>query len=153
MNGAEVLDEYLDELLQTVAGVPAATPLQIVRDIVEAPVTSAAQVAGEAITETSAAPAFAAEPPTPVALAKEPVAADVIAEMLSDPAFGSVDVEGEVEVDAATAADRIAAELIAEMEADPAFPIPRRWTQSPCCWPRWMPIPRSPASRRLRPVP
>jgi purine-binding chemotaxis protein CheW len=57
-------------------------------------------------------------------LAKEPVAADVIAEMLSDPAFGSVDVEGEVEVDAATAADRIAAELIAEMEADPAFPIP-----------------------------
>ncbi|MFT4247724.1 MAG: chemotaxis protein CheW [Pseudomonas sp.] len=96
MKGAEVLDEYLDGLLQAVAGTPAATPAQ---------------------GQPSAAPAFATDPP-PAAGATAAVAADVIAEMLADPAFG--------ETTAVTAAttDRIAAELIAEMDADPAFRRP-----------------------------
>lgn len=102
MNGAEVLDEYLEGLLKTAADC--------------APLPPSSAVAGAA---TADAPISA-------------IAADVISEMLADPAFADVAAATGDEAVAAPPSpaptplaetDRIAAELIAEMEADPAFAI------------------------------
>lgn len=121
MNGAEVLDEYLDGLLQAVAGAPARAPVQAAQEVDDAPAPARQAPAGTAapaaddVVAELAVPAFAADPPAPAARAEQHIAGDVIAEMLSDPAFG------EVEAVPAAAAGHAAADLIAEMEADPAF--------------------------------
>lgn len=111
MNGAEVLDEYLDGLLQAVAGTSAAAPAPAVQGAGDAP----ALQEPAATTAPADGNAIAAGLPAGSARAEQHIAADVIAEMLADPAFGGIDA-----VPAATA-DHIAADLIAEMEADPAF--------------------------------
>ncbi|MFO3703824.1 chemotaxis protein CheW [Xanthomonas codiaei] len=98
------LDDYLEGLLHD-AGVeiPAAAPA-----VAEPPAALAA---------FDQADVAVAEPPAAAVASPEAIAADLLAEMHSDPAFGAP-------VAAAPTPEQIAADLLAEMDSDPAFGAP-----------------------------
>ncbi|MCC8539686.1 chemotaxis protein CheW [Xanthomonas axonopodis pv. poinsettiicola] len=98
------LDDYLEGLLHD-AGVeiPAAAPV-----VAEPPAALAA---------FDQADVAVAEPPAAAVASPEAIAADLLAEMHSDPAFGAP-------VAAAPTPEQIAADLLAEMDSDPAFGAP-----------------------------
>lgn len=134
------LDDYLEGLLHdagveidvaTVTAVASAAPLAAEADLaqaddlalaepsvqataapqVSAPVLSAEAIAADFLAEMDADPAFG--PPVVAAPSADDIAADFLAEMDADPAFAP-------RVVAPSAAD-IAADFLAEMDADPAF--------------------------------
>ncbi|WP_115572944.1 chemotaxis protein CheW [Xanthomonas campestris] len=135
------LDDYLEGLLHdagveidvaTVTAVASAAPLAAEADLasaddlalaeppvqataapqVSAPVLSAEAIAADFLAEMDADPAFG--PPVVAAPSADDIAADFLAEMDADPAFGPP-------VAAAPSAADIAADFLAEMDADPAF--------------------------------
>ncbi|MEA0939392.1 chemotaxis protein CheW [Xanthomonas campestris pv. campestris] len=135
------LDDYLEGLLHdagveidvaTVTAVASAAPLAAEADLaqaddlalaeppvqataapqVSAPVLSAEAIAADFLAEMDADPAFG--PPVVSAPSADDIAADFLAEMDADPAFGPPVV-------AAPSAADIAADFLAEMDADPAF--------------------------------
>ncbi|UYP76192.1 chemotaxis protein CheW [Xanthomonas campestris] len=137
------LDDYLEGLLHdagveidvaTVTAVASAAPLAAEADLaqaddlalaepsvqataapqVSAPVLSAEAIAADFLAEMDADPAFG--PPVVAAPSADDIAADFLAEMDADPAFAP-------RVVAPSAAD-IAADFLAEMDADPAFGPP-----------------------------
>ncbi|MEA9746516.1 chemotaxis protein CheW [Xanthomonas campestris pv. raphani] len=137
------LDDYLEGLLHdagveidvaTVTAVASAAPLAAEADLaqaddlalaeppvqataaplVSAPVLSAEAIAADFLAEMDADPAFG--PPVAAAPSADDIAADFLAEMDADPAFAP-------RVVAPSAAD-IAADFLAEMDADPAFGPP-----------------------------
>ena len=137
------LDDYLEGLLHdagveidvaTVTSVASAAPLAAEADLaqaddlalaepsvqataapqVSAPVLSAEAIAADFLAEMDADPAFG--PPVVAAPSADDIAADFLAEMDADPAFAP-------RVVAPSAAD-IAADFLAEMDADPAFGPP-----------------------------
>ncbi|MCC5070209.1 chemotaxis protein CheW [Xanthomonas campestris] len=137
------LDDYLEGLLHdagveidvaTVTAVASAAPLAAEADLaqaddlalaeppvlataaaqVSAPVLSAEAIAADFLAEMDADPAFG--PPIVAAPSADDIAADFLAEMDADPAFAP-------RVVAPSAAD-IAADFLAEMDADPAFGPP-----------------------------
>lgn len=137
------LDDYLEGLLHdagveidvaTVTAVASAAPLAAEADLaqaddlalaeppvqataapkVSAPVLSAEAIAADFLAEMDADPAFG--PPVVTAPSADDIAADFLAEMDADPAFAP-------RVVAPSAAD-IAADFLAEMDADPAFGPP-----------------------------
>ncbi|MEA9759921.1 chemotaxis protein CheW [Xanthomonas campestris pv. raphani] len=137
------LDDYLEGLLHdagveidvaTVTAVASAAPLAAEADLaqaddlalaeppvqataaplVSAPVLSAKAIAADFLAEMDADPAFG--PPVAAAPSADDIAADFLAEMDADPAFAP-------RVVAPSAAD-IAADFLAEMDADPAFGPP-----------------------------
>ena len=102
------MDDYLEGLLHD-AGVEIPAPAATA-DIAAAPVLADADVAlAESPVRVAAAPQVAA-----TVLNAEATAADFLAEMDADPAFGAPAV-------AAPSAVDIAADFLAEMDADPAF--------------------------------
>ncbi|KIQ23862.1 chemotaxis protein CheW [Xanthomonas campestris] len=137
------LDDYLEGLLHdagveidvaTVTAVASAAPVAAEADLaqaddlalaeppvqataaaqVSAPVLSAEAIAADFLAEMDADPAFG--PPVVAAPSADDIAADFLAEMDADPAFAP-------RVVAPSAAD-IAADFLAEMDADPAFGPP-----------------------------
>ena len=105
------MDDYLEGLLHD-AGVEIPAPAATA-DIAAAPVLADADVAlAESPVRVAAAPQVAA-----TVLNAEATAADFLAEMDADPAFGAPAV-------AAPSAVDIAADFLAEMDADPAFGAP-----------------------------
>ncbi|WAT16175.1 chemotaxis protein CheW [Xanthomonas fragariae] len=105
------MDDYLEGLLHD-AGVEIPAPAATA-DIAAAPVLADADVAlAESPVRVAAAPQVAA-----TVLNAEATAADFLAEMDADPAFGAPVV-------AAPSAVDIAADFLAEMDADPAFGAP-----------------------------
>ncbi|MCF8796109.1 chemotaxis protein CheW [Xanthomonas campestris] len=135
------LDDYLEGLLHdagveidvaTVTVVTSAAPVAAEADLaqaddlalaeppvqataapqVSAPVLSAEAIAADFLAEMDADPAFG--PPVVSAPSADDIAADFLAEMDADPAFGPP-------VAAAPSAADIAADFLAEMDADPAF--------------------------------
>ncbi|MEA9730036.1 chemotaxis protein CheW [Xanthomonas campestris] len=135
------LDDYLEGLLHdagveidvaTVTAVTSAAPVAAEADLaqaddlalaeppvqataapqVSAPVLSAEAIAADFLAEMDADPAFG--PPVVAAPSADDIAADFLAEMDADPAFGPPVV-------AAPSAADIAADFLAEMDADPAF--------------------------------
>ncbi|MDO0788239.1 chemotaxis protein CheW [Xanthomonas campestris pv. campestris] len=135
------LDDYLEGLLHdagveidvaTVTAVTSAAPVAAEADLaqaddlalaeppvqataapqVSAPVLSAEAIAADFLAEMDADPAFG--PPVVSAPSADDIAADFLAEMDADPAFGPP-------VAAAPSAADIAADFLAEMDADPAF--------------------------------
>ena len=137
------LDDYLEGLLHdagveidvaTVTAVASAAPLAAEADLAQAddlalaepsvqataapqvsdPVLSAEAIAADFLAEMDADPAFG--PPVVAAPSADDIAADFLAEMDADPAFAP-------RVVAPSAAD-IAADFLAEMDADPAFGPP-----------------------------
>ncbi|MFA8518203.1 chemotaxis protein CheW [Xanthomonas campestris] len=137
------LDDYLEGLLHdagveidvaTVTAVASAAPLAAEADLaqaddlalaepsvqataapqVSAPVLSAEAIAADFLAEMDADPAFG--PPVVAAPSADDIAADFLAEMDANPAFAP-------RVVAPSAAD-IAADFLAEMDADPAFGPP-----------------------------
>ncbi|MEQ7420143.1 chemotaxis protein CheW [Xanthomonas campestris pv. campestris] len=135
------LDDYLEGLLHdagveidvaTVTAVASAAPVAAEADLaqaddlalaeppvqataapqVSAPVLSAEAIAADFLAEMDADPAFG--PPVVAAPSADDIAADFLAEMDADPAFGPPVV-------AAPSAADIAADFLAEMDADPAF--------------------------------
>lgn len=114
--------EALDDYLEGLLQAAAGTLAAAPQaSIAEAPpAPAAAPVADDVIAEMLADPAFAGDSPAPATAAQARIATDLIAEMLSDPAFA----EPGTKADAGTASQRIAADLLAEMEADPAFAAP-----------------------------
>ncbi|MCF8826662.1 chemotaxis protein CheW [Xanthomonas campestris] len=108
------LDDYLEGLLHdagieidvaTVTAVASAAPVAAEADL--------ARADDLAVAEPPVQATAAAQVSTPV-LSAEAIAADFLAEMDADPAFGPPVV-------AAPSADDIAADFLAEMDADPAF--------------------------------
>ncbi|MEC3889525.1 chemotaxis protein CheW [Xanthomonas campestris] len=135
------LDDYLEGLLHdagveidvaTVTAVASAAPVAAEADLAQAddlalaeppvqataapqvstPVLSAEAIAADFLAEMDADPAFG--PPVIAAPSADDIAADFLAEMDADPAFGPPVV-------AAPSAADIAADFLAEMDADPAF--------------------------------
>ncbi|MDC8747731.1 chemotaxis protein CheW [Xanthomonas campestris] len=135
------LDDYLEGLLHdagveidvaTVTAVASAAPVAAEADLaqaddlavaeppvqataapqVSAPVLSAEAIAADFLAEMDADPAFG--PPVVAAPSADDIAADFLAEMDADPAFGPPVV-------AAPSAADIAVDFLAEMDADPAF--------------------------------
>ncbi|AOD14946.1 chemotaxis protein CheW [Xanthomonas fragariae] len=105
------MDDYLEGLLHD-AGIEIPAPPAIA-DIAAAQVLADADVAlAESPVQIAAAPQAAA-----TVLSAEAIAADFLAEMDADPAFGAPVV-------AAPRAIDIAADFLAEMDADPAFGAP-----------------------------
>ena len=104
MSGAEVLDEYLDGLLQMAAPAPATLPA--------AAAAPARSLADDVIADMLSDPAFA-EPASPTPVESVSVADELIAEMDADPAFATTAT--------APVSDPTVAALLAEMDADPAF--------------------------------
>ncbi|MBB4733090.1 chemotaxis protein CheW [Xanthomonas arboricola] len=113
------LDDYLEGLLHdagveptapaataTVAAAPATAEADVT--LAEAPVQAAAAPEAAAVSEAATSNAIAA------VLSADAIAADFLAEMDADPAFGPPVV-------AAPSAADIAADFLAEMDADPAF--------------------------------
>ncbi|SYZ62192.1 MULTISPECIES: chemotaxis protein CheW [Xanthomonas] len=116
------LDDYLEGLLHdagveptapaataTVAAAPATAEADVT--LAEAPVQADAAPEAAAVSEAATSNAIAA------VLSADAIAADFLAEMDADPAFGPPVV-------AAPSAADIAADFLAEMDADPAFGPP-----------------------------
>ncbi|WP_434991126.1 chemotaxis protein CheW [Xanthomonas melonis] len=126
------LDDYLEGLLHDAgAQTPVATPVvaeppaalatidQAELAVAEPHVAIASPdvIAADLLAEMHADPAFGA--PVAAAPTPEQIAASLLAEMDADPAFGAP-----VAVAAMPTPEQIAADLLAEMDADPAFGAP-----------------------------
>ncbi|AZR27402.1 chemotaxis protein CheW [Xanthomonas vasicola pv. arecae] len=109
------LDDYLEGLLHD-AGVEILAPPAA--SAIEAPTLAHADVAlAEPPVQAAALPEAAASDAIAAVLSADAIAADFLAEMDADPAFGPPVV-------AAPSAADIAADFLAEMDADPAFAPP-----------------------------
>ncbi|ALS94983.1 chemotaxis protein CheW [Xanthomonas oryzae] len=107
-----------------------------------AAVLSADAIAADFLAEMDADPAFG--PPVVAAPSAADIAADFLAEMDADPAFGT----------APTAVDLLTADLLAEMDADPAFGLETAPVAVPAPAPAPKPEPHAaPAPMRAAPAP
>ncbi|UMA61144.1 chemotaxis protein CheW [Xanthomonas oryzae] len=107
-----------------------------------AAVLSADAIAADFLAEMDADPAFG--PPVLAAPSAADIAADFLAEMDADPAFGT----------APTAVDLLTADLLAEMDADPAFGLETAPVAVPAPAPAPKPAPHAaPAPMRAAPAP
>ncbi|KOR39487.1 chemotaxis protein [Xanthomonas oryzae] len=110
-----------------------------------AAVLSADAIAADFLAEMDADPAFG--PPVVAAPSAADIAADFLAEMDADPAFGPPMV-------AAPSAADIAADFLAEMDADPAFGLETAPVAVPAAVPAPKPTPHAaPAPIRAAPAP
>ncbi len=169
------LDDYLEDLLHD-AGVeivapPAAVAVEAAAlahadlALAEPPVQAAALPEAAAVPEAATSNAIAA------VLSADAIAADFLAEMDADPAFGppvlaapsaadiAADFLAEMDADPAfgtapTAVDLLTADLLAEMDADPAFGLETAPVAVPAPAPAPKPAPHAaPAPMRPAPAP
>ncbi|AZK89176.1 chemotaxis protein CheW [Xanthomonas oryzae] len=169
------LDDYLEDLLHD-AGVeivapPAAVAVEAAAlahadlALAEPPVQAAALPEAAAVPEAATSNAIAA------VLSADAIAADFLAEMDADPAFGppvlaapsaadiTADFLAEMDADPAfgtapTAVDLLTADLLAEMDADPAFGLETAPVAVPAPAPAPKPAPHAaPAPMRPAPAP
>ncbi|AJQ82876.1 chemotaxis protein CheW [Xanthomonas oryzae] len=169
------LDDYLEDLLHD-AGVeivapPAAVAVEAAAlahadlALAEPPVQAAALPEAAAVPEAATSNAIAA------VLSADAIAADFLAEMDADPAFGppvlaapsaadiAADFLAEMDADPAfgtapTAVDLLTADLLAEMDADPAFGLETAPVAVPAPAPAPKPAPHAaPAPMRAAPAP
>lgn len=169
------LDDYLEDLLHD-AGVeivapPAAVAVEAAAlahadlALAEPPVQAAALPEAAAVPEAATSNAIAA------VLSADAIAADFLAEMDADPAFGppvlaapsaadiAADFLAEMDADPAfgtapTAVDLLTADLLAEMDADPAFGLETPPVAVPAPAPAPKPAPHAaPAPMRPAPAP